>query len=89
MEKEKNKKITEKKKENESQSQIIQKEFVCNVYMNIVEGAIDYVRNKALEIKKDPTWTDIPFKKKKDFINLTRKRVNVVVSNSTECMNLF
>ena len=35
--------------------------------MNIVEGAIDYVRNKALEIKKDPTWTDIPFKKKKDF----------------------
>ena len=36
--------------------------------MNIVEGAIDYVRNKALEIKKDPTWTDIPFKKKKDFM---------------------
>ena len=46
--------------------------------MNIVEGAIDYVRNKALEIKKDPTWTDIPFKKKKDFMTRMQEAEKVL-----------
>ena len=46
--------------------------------MNIVEGAIDYVRNKALEIKRDPTWTEIPFKKKKDFMTRLREAESVL-----------
>ncbi len=35
--------------------------------MEFLEKGIDYVRNKALEIKRDPKWSDVAFKDKKTF----------------------